>query len=264
MITAGLANFVASILQARGYLDEPTTCPRKIEAAIVKLQHQAGLHETGELDPGTLEELDAPRFCALPDVMPLNATECKWPDGSVGYFVRDAFPGLTLEKTWEHMDWVAAQWNAAAGLNMHRAASADVARILATNYRHDGPSGILADAQLPCGSIRRSLQRYDSSESWDVQIMARLVMLHETGHSLGIPHISGGNVMAPTYNPSLSKLQTGDVVEAVRRYGRPTQAPAVPPVTPTPTPPGPSPGSIIVVPELRKIIAPTGWIIETR
>lgn len=260
MITAGLNVLIARILFERGYLSALTHCPEKIKDAMTRFQNWAGLNPTGELDDETRAELDKPRFCGLPDTLALAATECKWPDADVQYWVRDAFPGLSLEKTWEHMDWVAKQWNAAAGLKMARATAASRARILCTMHRHDGPSGVLADAQLPCGAIGQSLQRYDSSERWDVQIMARLVMLHETGHSLGIPHIGGGNVMAPTYNPALEKLQVGDIAEAQRRYGKPAPQTPVPNPSPTPTP---SPtGGVLILPSQKKVIAPVGWTIE--
>lgn len=255
MISAGLTSFVSGILQVRGYLDEPTNCPKKIGEALARLQRWAGLIDTGELDPETLVELDRPHFCGLPDTLPLNATLCKWPSNIVLYYVRDAFPGLSLNKTWEHMDWVAEQCNAAADLRLERGKSPDAARILCTMHKHDGPGGVLADAQLPCGAIRQSLQRYDSGEKWDTQILARLVMLHETLHSLGVPHISGRNVMAPTYNPALEVLQTGDIAELQRRYGKPIGVP---------TPPSPKLGTLSIDLETKLITAPQGWRIETR
>lgn len=248
--------WLAGVLYSRGWLQEPTTCPVKIAEAVEAFQRYWGLEPDGDLDPATVEAIDAPRFCGLPDVMEQRSGVCKWNDGNVDYFVQDAFPGLTHEETWQAFDWMAQQWSAAANLRMKRAANASAARIVGTVIRLDGPNGVLADAQLPCGGITFSRQRYDSSEAWNRTIQARLVILHESGHSLGISHIGGGNVMAPTYNPALVTLQAGDVAEIVSRYGRPTA-----PVPPVPTP---DDGRLIVDTSRKVFVAPLGWRIETR
>lgn len=263
MISAGLSNFVQSILIARGWLSERTACRQKIADALVGLQSWAGLGITGELDRETLIELDAPRFCALPDVMPLAATLCKWPDGEIGYYVQDAFPGLSLDQTWAAFDWALALWAKAAKLKVGRTSSAQIARIVARVKRLDGPNGVLAQSQLPCGQIRQALQDYDSSEGWDRTIQAKLVIAHEVGHALGLEHAPGkGSLMSPYYDPSIGSLQKWDIDEIVKRYGA---AAPQPQPTPAPTPaPTPSARQILIDVESKTIVAPQGWTIETR
>lgn len=57
------------------------------------------------------------------------------------------------------------------------------------------------------------------------------VAVHELGHMIGIPHLSVGNLMAPTYSTGIATLQGGDIAEAVSRYGPPVNPP-----TPVPPP----------------------------
>lgn len=259
----GILARVAEVLESRGWLNGHTTCPRRIAEAVDRLQDWAGLERTGGLDVATLAELDAPRFCALPDVMHLNATLCKWPDGSIPYFVQDAFPGLTLDATWAAFDWALTLWAESARLVPKRAATAREARIVARVKRLDGPSGVLAQSQLPCGGISQAMQDYDSSESWDKTIMARLVIAHEVGHALGLDHAPGkGSLMSPYYDAAITKLQPWDVAEIQKRYGKP----AFPVPNPNPSPiPTPTPaGSISIDLAAKLVTAPAGWRIEVK
>lgn len=261
MISAGLQSLAVSILQSRGYLREPTTCPQKIAAALTALQRRAGLDVTGELDRETLAELDAPRFCALPDVMEQRGGTCRWPDGNIGYFVQDALPGLSIEQTWDSFDWAMKLWAGAGNLRTFRARQAAEARIVAKVKRLDGPNGVLAQSQLPCGSIRQAMQDYDSGEAWNRTVDARLVIAHELGHALGLDHAPGkGSLMSAYYDPLIKALQTWDVNEIVRRYGA-----AVPQTPPTPpTPPAPAAKQLTIDYGAGIVYAPVGWRIEVR
>lgn len=261
-LTPGLHAHVATVLHSRGWLPERTICPVKIAEAIEGLQEWAGLEQTGRIDPATLAELDAPRFCALPDLMPLNATLCKWPDGRVPYYVVHPLPGLTLEETWQAFDWALALWAASAGLVPSRAASIDQARIVARVKRLDGPSGVLAQSQLPCGGISQAQQDYDSSEGWDKQVIARLVIAHEVGHALGLDHAPGkGSLMSPYYDASIKALQAWDVAEIQRRYGKQRFPGPAPEPTPSPAPASPD---VAVYVDRKTIVAPAGWKLEVK
>lgn len=255
-----LFKLLLDLLRSRGWLPAQVDSSLEIEKAIARFQAWAGLEQTGEIDPKTIAALDAPRFCGLPDVMEQRSGLCKWPDNRIAYHVVDAFPGLTIHETWESFDWSMKQWASVCDLKPNRALTPETARIVARVVRLDGPSGVLADSQLPCGAIRQAQQRYDSSEAWNRAIQARLVVLHELGHALGIPHIGSGNVMAPVYDPRLTALQRGDAAEAVERYGKPVDAPA-----PQPTPPATSEGGPFFFDHMRKVVvAPVGWRLETR
>ena len=50
----------------------------------------------------------------------------------------------------------------------------------------------------------------------------------ELGHAIGISHIGPGNLMAPTYSSTINKPQSGDIQEAIARYGPPRVQPSEP------------------------------------
>ena len=258
----GLISTIAEILHSRGWLSNPESPLKKVDEAVKSFQNWAGLPADGTLTKETQEAINAPRICGLPDVLPLAMdaqNPCRWPDGNITYFVNDAFPGLTENETWEVFDWALGAWAAVAGITPSRASDPNSARIIAFVRRLDGPNGVLAQSELPCGGIRRARQEYDSAESWNRTVQARLVALHELGHALGIGHISSGNVMAPIYNGSLNKPQAGDIAELKARYGPPIVV-----VPPTPQPP--VVGDLQIQFEARKIVAPAsaGWTLELR
>lgn len=114
--------------------------------------------------------------------------------------------------------------------------------------RLDGPSGVLADCQIPTGNVdvdgTQLLMRLDDSEAWGIfdnppanKIDLYRVILHEFlhGHGLGHQPTNAGQpaLIAPMYSRSIRHLQPADKAELVRRYGRPRN---VDPVGPAPTP----------------------------
>lgn len=252
---------IAAVLHSRGWLKDRTECPVKVRDAVKAFQRWLGLEDDGDLDPDTLQHLSAPRFCALPDVLPLGTSLCKWPDGAISYFVRDPLPGHTLDETWNVIQWGMAQWAAVAGVSPIRANTAAGARILVTVASLDGPAGVLADSQLPCGAIVQSLQRYDRSEAawWKQPVAAgvtnaHLVAMHELGHgAIGLEHAPGtGSVMSPVFDSRILKPQTWDINQAVLRYGLPTTPPPLPPVVP-------EAGQIVIDIGAKTVKAPAGY-----
>lgn len=252
-IAPGIMEGVVDVLVSRGWLNGPTRDADSIHDAIEAFQDWSGRKNAGgELDLETLEDLSAPRFCALHDRLPQTAGVCKWPDGNIPYFVKDAFAGISLEKTWEAFDWALGEWAKAGKLKPARATSAASARIVAGIAKIDGPNGVLAQSYLPCGNTRQTPQEYDTAEAWSNEWFCRIVVLHELGHALGIPHAPGkGSIMSPYYDPALKSLQAWDVAEIVKRYGA---------ATPTPDP-IPTPGNKII---LYHSPLPSGWTIEVR
>lgn len=127
--------------------------------------------------------------------------------------------------------------------------------------RLDGPSGVLADCQIPVGNVSVGgttlVMRLDDSEAWGVyknppqgKIDLYRVILHEFEHGHGLGHkpanVNAPALIAPMYSPTMRNLQAADVAELQRRYGpakaKPApQQPAVPPAS----------GDKLVVEELR-------------
>lgn len=132
-------------------------------------------------------------------------------------------------------------WSDVCGVTFDLTTDANVYDIVVTTGPIDGAGKTLAWSQLPSGSGQSLQQKYDAGEPWIValnppgnRIDLTRVVAHEIGHAIGIPHIGGGNLMAPMYSTSIRGPRGGDIVEAVQRYGLPK------PTTPTPTPDTPS------------------------
>lgn len=91
----------------------------------------------------------------------------------------------------------------------------------------DGPGQVLAQAFLPrrpSAATDRLTQEFDTSESRLSQHAFNIVVLHETGHSLGLDHdaSSAVAVMDPFLNESLTGWLAPDIRELQMRYGPPT------------------------------------------
>lgn len=118
------------------------------------------------------------------------------------------------------------------------------ANIWLTAKRLDGPSGVLADMQIPTNArVDRTqlLGRFDDSENWVLAdnppagtIDFYRVGLHEWLHAMGLGHrppsVTKPALIAPLYSPVMRHLQKADIDELVRRYETP-QTPVVPPTT---------------------------------
>jgi hypothetical protein len=116
------------------------------------------------------------------------------------------------------------------------------ANIILTRHRHDGPSGVLADMQIPANARVDSTQligRFDISENWVLAenppagtIDFERTCKHEWEHAMGLGHrppsVTKPALIAPLYSPTMRNLQKADIDELVRRYGTPQQAPTPP------------------------------------
>lgn len=224
-------------LPATSLLEALSTGWENLDYAIRSYQDFHGLVPDGWVGPETKASLEAIRFCGLPDVMPLQeaATLCRWSKRQLLWQFIGQLPGLTVDSVqracvqawglWAEVCNIEPLWQSTGTADVRMGAGVI-----------DGGFGTLAWSELPCAGDDRPLrQLYDTGESWVIaeqpqgrQIDLVRVACHELGHALGIPHIAAGNLMAPTYSPTIRKPQTGDIAEAVARYG----PPVIPPLPP--------------------------------
>lgn len=180
--------------------------------------------------------LDNTRVCGVPDH--LGGGDCKWPFPMVFVHAEGRLGEVNVR---DAVEQALNGWNAVCGLKLTMATNAQTAHIVVTSGRIDGPSGVLAWSELPCGFTasqwRQLKQQYDTGEIWTIadnppsgRIDAVRVICHELGHAIGISHIHDGNLMAPMYSTSIRWPQRGDIAEARARYGLPT--PTIPPPGP--------------------------------
>lgn len=188
----------------------------ELKALVRQYQRFHGLKADGKFGPVTHRSTQALRFCGLPEQM--ASTKCRWNKPVVKWHVAQTLPGVSLADRRQSYQIACERWMTGIGLVLEYTSNARTADILVTTYRMDGPSGVLADMQLPCGQ-RQIKQRTDSSEPWRIYdgppqvngyIDLTRVDTHELGHGLGLPHLEHGNLMQPMYDSRIWLPQPGD------------------------------------------------------
>jgi len=173
-------------------------------------------------------------------------------NGSVTYKLGDNRPKFCVQSTppqFTRAQFIAAcleafgRWSAVCDVMWTPTDDANAAQFLIITRQFDGPSGILADCELPSPGLRQQLMRIDPSERWvasdnppadSLNLLA--VLCHEMGHGIGLQHfdpsIPPPELLNPTYNPAITQPQSGEIAFAQKLYGPPQTMPA-----PTPMPP---------------------------
>lgn len=220
----------------------PEAAAVAVEGALRGFQAMAGVPETGRIDEPTLEAMDRPR-CGNSDRLEQRAEEARWRKDRLTYYVAGFVEGLSRDDQIGLIRLAWDDWQAVARLELAPATQPAGADIIINVGRgagqgFDGPSGTLAWAQLPTGTDRQLLMRFDLSEQWvkdqprqQREVLFRNVACHEFGHLLGLDHSRRNTaLMAPFYSPRIAKPQPDDDVRRIQAlYGPPTQQPPPPP-----------------------------------
>lgn len=191
---------------------------------------------------------DAPEASMLDKIMGRERM-CKWPTTDLSYGFKSYLPGLG-EKTQRKISRAVSDViEAACGVRWTEAPASSATVVIGSGRgpraNFDGPGGVLAWAELPCGAQRQVEEVFDLDEKWVeqlgnqavLQILYFAVDLHERLHAMGVPHapanVAGTNIMAPVYSPKVAALGPWDVQQLQLRYGPPAAKPPVqPPVNP--------------------------------
>jgi len=215
-----------------GYFKElPWTKVKSIRGAdlakVVKLyQKFNGLKQDGHVGEKTAHRLSRKR-CGLPDfgIMAPSGSPCRWPMPDIAYYHDITLPGLTATQVEAAYDTAFGQWAAVCNLNPKRVERKEIANIYARSGRGkkhnlDDRGGTLAWSELPCDVAPHIQldQMFDEAEDWSFN-MAVAVICHELGHALGLGHLNSGALMAPYYDPNITKPQDEDIEEMVKLYG---------------------------------------------
>ncbi len=228
---------LAEQLCARGYLLHGSPAKNELAEAVGRYQRSHGLAVDHWAGPQTERSLFDPhsRVCGVADHLEMSDGACKWPQKEITWTIDGQLPRLSaLDQKQAYFEaW--AYWSSVCGVEPSYVANVRTANIVMGVGRIDRGGGTLAWSELPCGQVERVQQKYDTAETWVIdenpqryEIDLVRVACHEIGHALGIPHIDEGNLMAAAYSPQIRRPQVGDIVEAVKRYGRPRYSPSNP------------------------------------
>lgn len=191
----------------------------------------------------------AVRYCGVSERLTVGGAKyCRWPESVLRYCIRDDHPHMESDQFVGGIEWAINQIASTFQLDFERVDRAKDANILYTVANIDAPGGVLADAYLvPCGIKRnnqfQSVVRFDSLDKFTAEKRLRAAMLfdlgevglHETTHSLGMPHIDTPRgkpaLMNPSYNVQISGFQPADI-DALVKLGYPIREKEPPKPTP--------------------------------
>jgi hypothetical protein len=208
-----------------------------------------GIMDLPPVHPDAPEQLV--NVCGVSNRAGAGLQVCKWPMHVVRIFVEGELPGVPNDRFRSAFGRAVMFWTEIAQLDIEFLESPQGANIYAKAGRpgqidqFDGPGGVLAWCELPCGSAGPQSQlqmRFDPAETWTQDALLVLTTAHEIGHGFGLPHSTfKGNLMQPYLNLNLRELGADDRSGIWGRYGRrTTPPPAVPPPSIPGGPSGPS------------------------
>ena len=180
---------------------------------------------------------DGQQLCGVDDRLGASGQMCRWPSLDVTWSITGTLPNIEPETFKRVCDQAWSAWAKVCGI---RPRYVEGPGNLSIGIQTIGPGGVLADCELPCGASMQSRlrMRIDTAEAWVVadnppssKVDLLRVLIHEIGHGIGIPHVGTGNLMAPIYSTTINRPMSGDISEAVSRYG--LSAP-IPPTDPEP------------------------------
>lgn len=229
-----------------------------ILAAIKKFQAFVGLKRSSQLDPVTLKVMQMPR-CGCPDLVPehhpyarfrkaVRAALSAWRKRSVRVVLAQPLQHMPVQRQLELIRAGLATWIQHGNIDAVLSDQTSGADIVIGCGRgrqagFDGPSNVLAWANLPMGNDARLQLMFDADENWlddsansGAGIYYSNVLHHELGHIWGLDHSRVSTaLMAATYNVRVRHPQPNDDIPRFQaRYGKRT-APL--PSDPTPTTP---------------------------
>jgi hypothetical protein len=176
-----------------------------------------------------------------------------WPVGSnglvLGYFFSRLTEKLPPATTQSEMLRAFTEWTKVAKVSFVSGTNPQAARTVnilfargahGDQYPFDGPGGVLAHTFYPAPPNPEPIagdMHLDDDERWQVGANTDLysVVLHETGHTLGLVHTDNpDDVMYPYYRIG-KHLSAGDIANVQAAYGPPAVPIPNPPPTPSPS-----------------------------
>lgn len=172
------------------------------------------------------------RICGVEATLAIGEEIQRFVSREVVYHVEGTLPGFTNATLVAAFgEFTGQQISSKCGAKFFHTSQKPGVRpnIVATFGPIDGQGKTLGWSQLRQSEAWQVQQKYDDAERWTTasnppanKISWPLTNIHETIHSIGCPHLTGGiAVMNPIYNPDLKKLQPLDIAWLLSAYGEP-------------------------------------------
>jgi hypothetical protein len=176
-------------------------------------------------------------FVCVTNCEKLEEQVCKLPESRARVWVQPTSWPMPISDVHQAFGQAVRIWTSVARLELEPVEGYTDADILVRPCSIDGQGKVLAWSEMPCPYRPPIAQCYDVREDWDPRLDAprgkislAVVMAHEIGHALGLPHGPQGNIMAPTYDGMVTRPGPWDIEQIQLRYGAAT--PPTPPEGP--------------------------------
>ncbi|XP_034508860.1 matrix metalloproteinase-9-like, partial [Ailuropoda melanoleuca] len=162
-------------LERYGYISKKARSGKQVSLskALLQMQKQLGLNETGQLDQSTLEAMKTPR-CGVPDVGNFQTFEgdLKWDHNDITYRVLNHSPDLDADVIDDAFVRAFKVWSDVSPLTFTQIYSgeADIMILFGSDdhgdpYPFDGKDGLLAHAYPPGEGVQGDAH-FDDDEFW--------------------------------------------------------------------------------------------------
>ncbi len=260
--------FVLKYLKKYGYITDNSTL-EEISKSIIEFQGFFGLKQDGIVGPKTLNAMSE-RRCGVSDVLRELEARGKWNKTDLTYTIIKHLDEFSRNEFKDIMDAAFGAWSKYAKIKFTYTDLASANVVVSTSKGQaigfDGPSGVLAWANLPSGNDSQLKLMFDEDETWLQRvpnagrgIYCLNVATHEVGHICGLEHSQVKSaLMAPYYSPEVVSPQQNDDIPRIQNlYGKNSD-------TPSPSPPSPSPTTEIklTVKSIEKVEIPGYRIIK--
>lgn len=177
--------------------------------------------------------------CGVKDTL-ITSEQNKWLSRNLTYYIENYLNNISKADFENIIHLAFKAWSDVCDLKFTQATSLSRANIIVSTGKgrqdgFDGPKGVLAWAELPNGTDRTLLTRFDEDEIWKLQpttpgILLLNVATHEFGHLIGLTHSSKRSaLMAPYYAEAISAPQQDDDISRSQGiYGPPKISPIPP------------------------------------
>lgn len=157
------------------------------------------------------------QVCGNPERFGEGAVTYKLANQRPKFYVRSCPPQFTVPQFVAACVEAFGRWSAVCDLVFTPTDDPAACQFRIFSHKFDGPSGVLADCQLPSPGLSPQDMRIDPTERWVASdnpaagtINLYAVLCHEMGHGIGLTHLPSNpppDLLEPTYRADVNRPQ---------------------------------------------------------